>query len=171
MPTFPAPRLWFPGECEPFDTAFNPAKIHKVIDADTIDLLLDLGRDVRGYVMRIRLTGESWIKTGRKIGFDAWEKRGAEKVKGDLATERVEELLPVGTMVRTRSWKGGARGSLYRWLDLVLVRCKEERGRLVACGDGHQESCGWYSLADILLHEGHGEEWWKGRSRGAPRPV
>jgi len=38
-PTFPPARPWTPEEREPFDTAFRPAVVHYVSDADTIDIL------------------------------------------------------------------------------------------------------------------------------------
>lgn len=153
-PAFPPPRIWQPEECQPFDTAFRPARVIHIADADTFDLSIDLGHDRAGEKVRIRLCGEAWLKDQR-IGFNAWESRGDERERGLLAKARVEELMPIGSLVMTRSFRGGARGSLYRWLHVVLVEV----------GD-----MGIVSLADLLLHEGHGREWWRGWSRGAPRP-
>jgi len=169
-PTFPAPRIWTPEECEPFDTAYRPAVVKKVVDADTMDLAIDLGLDRAGEVARIRLTGESWLTSSRKIGFNAWEKRGADRERGLAATDRASELMPLGTVVLFRSWRGGSRGSMYRWLGLILVKARPG-------GDGEltralftEPEGSWYSLADLLLHEGHGREWWRGWNRGSPRP-
>jgi len=169
---FPPAQVWPADELVPFDTAFRPATIRRVVDADTVDLLVDAGFDIRGYAIRVRLTGASWLTTNRKIGFNAWETRGKERTKGLAAKDRALDLIHVGDKVRFRSWKGGSRGSMNRWLGLIMVWCRRTSSGLERAGhlDWPEDQCGWYSLADILLHEGHGREWWRGWSSGRPRP-
>ena len=56
------------------------AKVVKIVDADTVDLMVSLG--LHSYSEeRFRLRG-----------IDAWEVRGKEREKGLLAKARVEEL-------------------------------------------------------------------------------
>lgn len=61
------------------------AKVIKVVDGDTIDVEVDLGFDI---TLKLRL---------RLLGIDAPERYTTE---GKTVTKRVEELLPVGTVVR-----------------------------------------------------------------------
>jgi micrococcal nuclease len=72
------------------------AKVERVVDADTIDLLIDCGFSI---IMKIRI---------RVAGIDAWEVRGPERPKGLLAKTFVENLLPVGAevTVKTGKYKG-----------------------------------------------------------------
>jgi len=168
---FPTPRIWTQEESEPFETQFvlgqvKAPKKRGRPDADTFDLKTEVRFDA-GPTIRIRLTGESWLTSGRKIGFNAWE---LSESRGKQAQARRLELCAPGDWVRIRSFKGGARGSLYRWLCIVLVHLVEENGKLMRWTPESSGEGGWYSLADVLLHEGHGREWWKNWSRGASRP-
>ena len=169
------PRIWTFEECEPFDTPFRPASVkfpkpRARPDGDTFDVLINVGFDIEGVAARVRLCGESWILSGGKIGFNAWERKGDERERGDEAYRRRVELCAPGDKVLIRSFKGGSRGSLNRWLALILVNLsRNEEGVLVRTELG-AEGSGWYSLADVLQHEGHGREWWRGWSQGAPRP-
>lgn len=176
MSNFPPPRVWSEEECIPFDTAFRPAVIldrppPQRPDADTFDISADIGFDRAGEKFRVRLTGEEWLHTGGKIGFNAWERKGEDKPRGNAAWERARLLVPAGTRVRFRSWRGGSRGSMYRWLGLILVRLFMVDGVLRREVVSLTEVANWYSLADVLIHEGHGREWWRGWSRGRKRPV
>ena len=63
------------------------AQIIRVVDGDTIDVLIDLGFDMH-VKERVRLAG---VDTPESRTRDDREKRF-----GKLATERVEQLLPVG---------------------------------------------------------------------------
>jgi len=147
-------------EVEPFVTSwrrayvqdFNPEK-PEVYDADTFQLLIDVGFNTWREV-QVRLTGLESM-SNPKIGIDAWEVRGVEREAGLLARDRVRELLPENTEVRIWSMKGGSQGSLNRWLCIVLYKTVE----------------GWVSLGDLLIEEGHAEEWWKGKDDGRPRPI
>lgn len=102
------------------------AWVLRVVDADTIDLAIDLGFRV-GTEQRIRLSR-----------IDAYEVRGEEREKGLKAKARVEELLPVGAHVvlATKQESGG----FGRWAGEILF------------DDG---SAGLKNLNNLLLDEGH----------------
>ena len=70
------------------------ATIRRVVDGDTVDILLDLGFDVF-LRERVRLAG---IDTPESRTRDAREKRF-----GKLATARVQRLMPVGCTFRVVS--------------------------------------------------------------------
>lgn len=53
----------------------------KIVDADTVDVEIDLGFDTK-VTKRLRF-----------LVLDAWETRGAERAKGLIAKERITELL------------------------------------------------------------------------------
>ena len=80
------------------------AVIRRVVDGDTVDVDLDLGFSVWLHDQRIRL-----------LGIDTPETRTQdlqEKAAGKLATARVEEMLPVGSVqtIRTSKEKRGKFG-------------------------------------------------------------
>lgn len=142
-------KLWTPEETEPFVTPWRQALVlpddgrkEGIIDGDSFRLRIDVGFDVdvRAYT---RLLGEGVLTTPddkTDDSVDAWETRGAEKAKGDLAEARAEELMPPFSLVRVWSFKGkGNKGKYGRWLVVVLVR------------DGRV----WKSVGDILVAEGH----------------
>ncbi len=86
------------------------AEVKRVVDGDTIDLLVDLGFTVHVKV-RVRLLG---IDTPEVYGV----KHGTpEHTAGLAASNRVKEILPVGEKVRVRTEKG--TGKYGRWLASV----------------------------------------------------
>lgn len=74
------------------------AKVVNVVDADTLDLLIDLGFHL-GFEQRIRLAR-----------VNAWETRGSEREKGLIAKSFVEQFLPVGDYVAICTQKKGKFG-------------------------------------------------------------
>jgi len=82
---------------------FYSAEVLKIVDADTIDIRIDLGLSVQ---VNIRT---------RLHRIDAWEVRGEEREKGLLAKARVEELIPVGTEVTVNTHKD-KKGKYGRYL-------------------------------------------------------
>jgi hypothetical protein len=141
-------RVWSQAECEPWHTAFRPARAARVLDGDTLELLVDLGYDVR-VTARVRLVGEAWL-AGQRIGFDAPELASAQ---GKAAWLELGDLVRDADLL-VRSWRGGSRDGFGRWLALVLVPGLD----------------GWYSAADHLLERGLGRAWWRGIDDGKPRP-
>jgi micrococcal nuclease len=107
--------------------------VRRIVDGDTFDLEVDLGFDTH-IVARVRL-----------LEADTWEMRGEERELGKLATARVHELMPEGSAIRMRSFKGGTRGSFRRWLAEI------------AYPDGDA----WEMLSVTLIKEGHATEYVK----------
>lgn len=121
-------------ETQPFETAWKQAVVHRILDADSLDLMIDLGFEVH-LKTRVRL-----------LGIDAWEVSGTEKPKGLIAKQRVEELIPVGTVVRIKSKKGGSKESFGRWLVELVYPVTEKQ---------------WTLLNQVLLDEGHAQPYKK----------
>ena len=80
------------------------ARVVRVIDADTIDVDVDLGFRIQSR-QRLRL-----------IGIDAPETRGPERREGLIAKRFVRSLLPVGSLVEVWSKKEDSFG---RWISVV----------------------------------------------------
>ena len=131
-------RKWTPEEVQPWTSPW-PAVVTNIVDGDTMDLLINVGFDIEGFSVRIRLIDEG-VLTGDNDYFDAWEVTGEQKAKGLLAENRAVELIPVGSKVLIYSKKGGVKGSFSRWLCVILY--KDDDGN-------------YRSLADTLREEGH----------------
>lgn len=107
----------------------------RVVDGDTVDLLLDLG--FRQYLEdRFRLADH----------FDAPEMRGVERPAGLAARNRLRELLQGATaaMVRTEQdhQDRAQRGKYGRYVARLYIWAETPRA-------------GWVNVTDILRHEGH----------------
>ena len=74
------------------------ATLKKVVDADTIDVIVDLGFSISTN-LRLRLAR-----------IDAWEIRGEERVKGLKAKEFVIKNLPEEFTIKTQKDKKGKYG-------------------------------------------------------------
>lgn len=68
------------------------AKVIRIIDADTIELDIDLGMHVRRREI---------VRLNR---VDAWELRGVEKKLGNKAKQFVQERLPIGSIVEVNTF-------------------------------------------------------------------
>lgn len=84
------------------------AKVLRVIDADTIQVSIDLGLNVY-HTTRLRL-----------YGIDAWEIRGPEREKGLVAREYVLNLLTQYPEIRIRTLKDKT-GKYGRYLAIVYA--------------------------------------------------
>ena len=106
-------------------------EIVKVIDADTVDVNIDVG------------FGISVHKRLRFMNFDAWEVRGEEREKGLLAKARLQELIDTGEnfFVQTVMDATGKYGRVLAWLWV-----EKPGGPL-------------QNVIEILLEEGHGTEY------------
>lgn len=102
------------------------AKVLKIVDGDTIDVMVDLGMGVH---RKERL---------RFSRINAWETRGEHKEKGKLAKARVAELIPVGQKILIKTDKD-KQGKFGRYLAEIYIL----QGSLSK------------NLNDILLNEGH----------------
>jgi micrococcal nuclease len=105
------------------------AKLDRVVDGDTVDVILDLGFDVHLFA-RIRLHGINTPETRTK---DL-----KEKERGLAAKARVEELLPKEFIVQSKEYDRGKYG---RILGVLIVRGKTET----------------ININELLLEEGHAE--------------
>jgi len=102
------------------------ATVLKIVDGDTIDVMVDLGMGVH---RKERL---------RFSRINAWETRGEHKAKGKLAKARVAELIPVGDKVLIKTEKD-KRGKYGRYIAEIYFT--EEDADV--------------NLNNLLLNEGH----------------
>lgn len=102
------------------------ATVVKVVDADTVDLEVDLGFSV------------SIKERFRFHRINAWETRGAEKEKGLLAKTFAQEKLPEGEEITIKTVKD-AKGKYGRYLVEIWLK---KTGK-------------WYNLNDELVKLGH----------------
>ena len=85
---------------------YRVAKVLKVVDGDTADVLLDVGFST---YMRKRL---------RFMGIDTWETRGEERERGLIAKARLIEILEAADaiFVQTEMDAKGKYGRVLAWL-------------------------------------------------------
>ena len=101
---------------DPTDFSYRVNKVTKVVDGDTIDVVIDLGFDIM-YKSRVRL-----------FGIDTPESRTRDKVEktyGILAKNFVKSYLPVGSVQTLQTEKDGT-GKFGRILGKFLVYDKKE---------------------------------------------
>ncbi len=79
------------------------ATVERWVDADTVDLIVDLG-----FRMSVR-------DRFRLYGIDAWEVRGAEREKGAEGWVAAVQMAPVGSAVIVETYPE-ERGKFGRWL-------------------------------------------------------
>ena len=109
------------------------ATVRRIIDADTMAVTIDLG---------FFMSMETTIRLSR---IDAWEMRGEERPRGELATEFVKQRIGPGSTIRIQTFKTGNFG---RWLSEVWFIDEAFDG----C-EGIVER----NLNDLLVDEGHAE--------------
>ena len=105
------------------------ANVIRVVDADTLDLDVDIG---------FGIFTRQCVRLAR---IDAWEVRGEEKVKGRKAKAFVEDLLHPIKQVMIATTK--ERGKYGRYIAEIMV----------PKGDGYT------NLSDLLVEEGHAREY------------
>tara|TARA_R100000908_G_C3630687_1_gene71695 strand:+ start:120 stop:545 length:426 start_codon:yes stop_codon:yes gene_type:complete len=97
---------------DPTDFSYRVSKVIKVVDGDTIDVMLDLGFDIM-YKSRVRL-----------YGIDTPESRTSDKEEkkyGMLAKKFLKEALTSGTKIAIKTYKGEETGKFGRILGDVFV--------------------------------------------------
>ena len=113
------------------------AELDRVVDGDTIDIILDLGFDVKLHKQRVRLHGidtpESRINTKR------YPERTQEKIMGKAAKERLKELCFGKFKIKSLG--------------------KGKYGRIL--GIPYRES--GEDICQILINEGHAVEYFGGK--------
>ena len=117
---------------DPTDFSYRVNKVVKVVDGDTIDVLLDLGFDIM-YNSRVRL-----------FGIDTPESRTSDKIEkkyGMLSKKFLKEALAKGKKISIKTYKGDETGKFGRILGDVFVDGKSVNSAL--CKAGHAvEYCG-----------------------------
>lgn len=103
------------------------ARVARVVDADTLDLDVDLGFAVTTR-QRIRLVGPGGAY------FDAWEVRGAERTKGLIAKAVVEEWVANSPEVLVKTSQ--EKGKYGRYLGQVIIEGLDLASRLHDLGHG-----------------------------------
>lgn len=102
-----------------------PATVRRVVDGDTLDLVIDVGFRMSS-VQRVRL-----------LDYNAPESRGVEAQLGKRATLALEAMAPVGSSLIVETLKGDAFG---RWLARAWLADLPDQPdlveRLVAAGYG-----------------------------------
>ena len=99
------------------------ATVQKIVDADTLDLVIDC-------VFNIKMTQRI-----RVAGIDAWETRGEEREKGLKAKEFVESMMNVGTKVIVKTGKD--KGKYGRYIGRIY--CNDLDLSEVLVEHGHAE--------------------------------
>jgi len=105
-----------------------PVTVRRVVDADTLDLEVELGLEIYTRT-RVRLTG-----------IDAWEVRGPERERGQAASQFAQVWLDESQVLEIRPGdsRGYKRGKYGRWLVYICrpdAECLNDR--LVT--EGHAE--------------------------------
>ena len=121
---------------DPTDFSYRIDKVIKVVDGDTIDVMIDLGFDIK-YKSRVRLFG---IDTPESRTRDLEEKKF-----GLAAKERLKELLKDDVYLRTMVGRGG---------EDMKVKFGRILGDFVA---QYEQGNGWHQMTatQILIKEGH----------------
>jgi micrococcal nuclease len=109
------------------------ARVERIVDGDTIEFTVDLG-----FHLYFR-------EQMRLAHYAAPEIKGPERPLGIIAKQKLEDLLPVGTVVNIRSHKTEKFG---RWLAEVAWK------------DG--------SLSDLLIQQGYGLRYDNNRNEKNP---
>ena len=107
---------------DPTDFSYRINKVTKVVDGDTIDVIIDMGFDIL-YKSRVRL-----------FGIDTPESRTRnkdEKVRGLLAKKYLQEALKAGTSLSIKTYKDNETGKFGRILGDVFIDGKSVNAQMV----------------------------------------
>ena len=97
---------------DPTDFSYRVDKVTKIVDGDTIDVMLDLGFDIK-YKSRVRL-----------FGIDTPESRTRDKVEkkyGLLSKKFLQEQIKKSKKVTIKTYKGDETGKFGRILGDVFI--------------------------------------------------
>lgn len=97
------------------------AKIVNWVDADTVDLEVDLGFRMK-FTERFRLHG-----------INAWEVRGEERAKGLIAEQFCVDKAPIGTLITVQTIRD-KKGKYGRYLAKLTVNGEDIGAELVKHG-------------------------------------
>ena len=113
----PQPKLG-----DPTDFSYRINKVTKVVDGDTIDVIIDIGFDIL-YKSRVRL-----------FGIDTPESRTRnldEKKRGLLAKEYLKEALKKGTKLSVKTYKDYETGKFGRILGDIWIDGKSINAQMI----------------------------------------
>jgi len=111
---------------DPTDFSYRVDKVTKIVDGDTIDVMLDLGFDIK-YKSRVRL-----------FGIDTPESRTRDKVEkkyGLLSKKFLQEQIKKSKKVTIKTYKGDETGKFGRILGDVFLNGKSVNSLM--CQKGH----------------------------------
>ena len=127
---------------DPTDFSYRVNKVIKVVDGDTIDVMLDLGFDIM-YKSRVRL-----------FGIDTPESRTSDKVEkkyGLMSKKFLSDALKNATKISSITLKSLDRGKFGRILGDVYVDGKSVNMKL--CKAGHAVQ--YYGQNKSLVEKAH----------------
>ena len=107
---------------DPTDFSYRISKVTKVVDGDTIDVIMDMGFDIM-YKSRVRL-----------FGIDTPESRTRnldEKKRGLLAKKYLQEALKAGNKLSIKTYKDNETGKFGRILGDVFIDGKSINAQMV----------------------------------------
>ena len=107
---------------DPTDFSYRINKVTKVVDGDTIDVIMDMGFDIM-YKSRVRL-----------FGIDTPESRTRnldEKKRGLLAKKYLQEALKAGSKLSIKTYKDNETGKFGRILGDVFIDGKSVNAQMV----------------------------------------
>ena len=107
---------------DPTDFSYRINKVTKVVDGDTIDVIMDMGFDIM-YKSRVRL-----------FGIDTPESRTKdldEKKRGLLAKKYLQEALKAGSKLSIKTYKDNETGKFGRILGDVFIDGKSINAQMV----------------------------------------
>ena len=107
---------------DPTDFSYRINKVTKVVDGDTIDVIMDMGFDIM-YKSRVRL-----------FGIDTPESRTRnldEKKRGLLAKKYLQEALKAGKTLSIKTYKDNETGKFGRILGDVFIDGKSINAQMV----------------------------------------
>ena len=107
---------------DPTDFSYRINKVTKVVDGDTIDVIIDMGFDIM-YKSRVRL-----------FGIDTPESRTRnldEKKRGLLAKKYLQEALKAGKTLSIKTYKDNETGKFGRILGDVFIDGKSINAQMV----------------------------------------
>ena len=127
---------------DPTDFSYRVDKVTKIVDGDTIDVMLDLGFDIK-YKSRVRL-----------FGIDTPESRTRDKVEkkyGLLSKKFLQEQIKKSKKVTIKTYKGDETGKFGRILGDVFIDGKSVN--TLMCQKGHAVE--YYGQSKDKIEESH----------------
>ena len=127
---------------DPTDFSYRVDKVTKIVDGDTIDVMLDLGFDIK-YNSRVRL-----------FGIDTPESRTRDKVEkkyGLLSKKFLQEQIKKSKKVTIKTYKGDETGKFGRILGDIWIDGKSVNQKM--CDKGY--AVPYYGQNKDLVEEAH----------------